>query len=367
MPWTVKQKVFCVSAYLRTKSFKLVRISFTKEFNCKSSPPKSRVQSWTKKFLEHGTLLNLNSKKAGVDKNTHSGRPLTVRDQRTIEKVNDSVRENPKKSIRRRSQELGVKKSSLQKILTTDLKLTAYHIQIHQSLSPGDVVRRVDMCRWFKERLEENPAFLRNVWFSDEAHFLLSGHVNSKNNIYWGSTPPTEVVEKPLHSLKCTAWVAMSEQGLVGPFWFEDEHGREKTVDSEGYIDVLTKFWTTLGQRRIQRGTQWLQQDGATPHCSNVTLAWIETRFQDRVISRRCHADWAPHSPDLNPLDFHLWGFLKDKVYEKNPKTISDLKIAIQEKIQSIPREQCERVIANFKRRIDVCIQRGGRHLEHVL
>ena len=196
---------------------------------------------------------------------------------------------------------------------------------------------------------------------------MLSGHMNSRSNIYWGSTPPTEVIEKPLHSLKCTAWVAMLEQGLIGPLWFEDENGRTKTIDSEGYIEVLAKFWTALGQRRAQRGVQWLQQDGATPHCSNVTLSWIETRFSDRVISRRCDNDWAPHSPDLNPLDFHLWGFLKDRVYENNPKTIRNLKNAIENKIQSIPHDQCKRVIDHFKKRIDVCIQRGGRHLEHVL
>ena len=29
-----------------------------------------------------------------------------------------------------------------------------------------------------------------NVWFTDEAYFLLSSHVNSKNKIFWGSTPP---------------------------------------------------------------------------------------------------------------------------------------------------------------------------------
>ena len=41
--------------------------------------------------------------------------------------------------------------------------------------------------------------------------------------------------------------------------------------------------------------------------------------------------------------------------------------IAIGHKIRSVPQHQCERVIENFKRRIDVCIQRGGRHLEHTL
>jgi len=30
-------------------------------------------------------------------------------------------------------------------------------------------------------------------WFWDEANFLLSGHVNSKNNIFWGSKPLSTV------------------------------------------------------------------------------------------------------------------------------------------------------------------------------
>ena len=54
----------------------------------------------------------------------------------------------------------------------------------------------------FKERTNLS---LDNVWFSDEAHFLLPGHVNSKNNIFWGSTPPEHSLQRPLHSVKCTA------------------------------------------------------------------------------------------------------------------------------------------------------------------
>jgi len=70
------------------------------------------------------------------------------------------------------------------------------------------------------------PDFLDNVWFSDEAHFLVSDHVNSKNNIFWGSTPPEHCLQRPLHSVKCTAWVAISKHGIIGPFWFEDDNER---------------------------------------------------------------------------------------------------------------------------------------------
>ncbi|XP_061778404.1 G-protein coupled receptor 161-like [Nerophis ophidion] len=58
---------------------------------------------------------------------------------------------------------------------------------------------------------------------SVEPHFLLSGHVNSKNNIFWGSTPPEYCLQRPLHSVKCTAWVAISKHGIIGPFCFNLE------------------------------------------------------------------------------------------------------------------------------------------------
>ena len=103
-------------------------------------------------------------------------------------------------------------------------------------------------------------------WFSDEAHFLLSGHVNSKNNIFLGSTPPEHCLQKPLHSMKCTSWVAISNTGITGPFWFEDDDERSVTINTERYVQVLRKFWTALGRRRgVVSVLQSFQQDGATP------------------------------------------------------------------------------------------------------
>ena len=75
----------------------------------------------------------------------------------------------------------------------------------------------------------------------------------------------------------------------------------------------------------------------------------------------------APHSPDLNPPDFYLWGFLKDNVYQGNPQTIEELKTAITANIRAIPKDECVKVIDNFVRRVQVCLQRNGGHLEHIL
>jgi hypothetical protein len=76
---------------------------------------------------------------------------------------------------------------------------------------------------------------------------------------------------------------------------------------------------------------------------------------------------WMCSWMDLKPPYFYLWGYLKDYVYVNNPQTIGELKAAITAKIRQIPKEECVRVIDNFARRMQVCLQRRGCHLEHIL
>ena len=186
---------------------------------------------------------------------------------------------------------------------------------------------------------------------------------------YWMSTQaPEEVLQRPLYSLKCTAWVAISKHGIIGPYWFEDNNEKALTVSKECYIAVFNKFWMDLeSQQGINQNMQWFQQDGATPHTANITLEWLDQQFPDRLISRRRDQEWLPHSPDLNPLDFYLWGLLKDKVYQNNPQTIAELKLAITQNICAIKREKCNRVINNFARRLQKCLRHNNDgHLEHI-
>ena len=138
----------------------------------------------------------------------------------------------------------------MRRILITDLHLYPYQIQIKHKLTPDDMRKRVTMCELLCGKIDEDPDFLDDVWFSDEAHFLLSGHVNSKNNIFWGSAPPQHSLQRPLHPTICTAWVALSTHGIIGPYWFEDDDEHTMTVNTERYLQILRKFWTALGQRR---------------------------------------------------------------------------------------------------------------------
>ena len=127
----------------------------------------------------------------------------------------------------------------MQGILNVDLRLYPYRIQIKHKLTPGDKIKRVAMCEWFQDKIELSSNFLNDIWFSNEAHFLLYGQVNSKNSIFWGTAAPNEVLQRPFHSKKCTAWAAMSKHGIIGPFWSEDENGESLTVTKEQYVEAL--------------------------------------------------------------------------------------------------------------------------------
>ena len=71
--------------------------------------------------------------------------------------------------------------------------------------------------------------------------------------------------------------------------------------------------------------------------------------------------------PDLNPCDFFLWGYLKDRVYVPKPNNIEELKNRITEEIQAIPDDMRERAILSFETRLRRVIGLDGGHFENVL
>jgi len=73
---------------------------------------------------------------------------------------------------------------------------------------------------------------------------------------------------------------------------------------------------------------------------------------------------WPPRSPDLNPCDFFLWGYLKDKIYVQMPQTIDELKRLINEEIKSINSIALNKVFENMTKRCKSILEKDGQHIE---
>ena len=108
----------------------------------------------------------------------------------------------------------------------------------------------------------------------------------------------------------------------------------------------------------------WFQQDGATAHTARSCMEWLKNRYSGKLISHRSEFPWPARSPDLSPLDYFLWGFLKDKVFSIAPSEISDLKTTVRSVIEAIDSGTLQTVIANFAIRIEKCIVAMGGHFE---
>ena len=141
----------------------------------------------------------------------------------------------------------------------------------------------------------------------------------------------------------------------------------QMTVTSSRYLTVMKKFAARLRRRNVDFESQWFQQDGAPAHTATASRRWIRDKFGGNVISLKEAFEWSPHSPDLNPCDFFLWGHLKDCIYRNKPTTLQQLKENVLQYSRDIDQHLCERVIQSFKKRMKVCVQRKGRHLEHVI
>ena len=99
------------------------------------------------------------------------------------------------------------------------------------------------------------PRCVPNVYdfvVSISFRFLLSEHVNSKNNVFRDSKVADEVLQTTLHFVECTAWVAMNKLGIIGPYWFEHDDDRSQTVNKGRYMAVLNKYesFTMVSARR---------------------------------------------------------------------------------------------------------------------
>ena len=86
-------------------------------------------------------------------------------------------------------------------------------------------------------------------------------------------------------------------------------------------------------------------------------MQYLDSQFEDRVISRKSvrGRDWPARSPDLNPLDYFLWGFLKSKVYSPWPRNLDELEANIRREVGNLQPAMIRRVIIDTKVRALKC------------
>ncbi|GFW07462.1 uncharacterized protein TNCV_3915951 [Trichonephila clavipes] len=236
-------------------------------------------------------------------------------------------------------------------------------------LEPGDPQQRLDFANEFLLRYDaDNDWPLRILW-TDEAHFTLNGSINTKNCVHWGETNPHAVAPVPLFDAKVTVWCGITATFVLGPFFFEETTPigpATCSVTGSRYAAMLKNYvLPELRRRNALNDIVWMQ-DGAPPHIARSVKRLLDQHFGDRIISRYYPFPSPARSPDLTPMDFWFWGYLKSTVYLCTPQTLSDLKDSIRREIGNIPRAMLRAAILSTVSRMQCVIACDGTHVENV-
>jgi len=155
-------------------------------------------------------------------------------------------------------------------------------------------------------------------------------------------------------------WCGLSARCLIGPFFFEG------TITGEAYLEMLCASILPAVHALYENSEVFYQQDVATPHYHRDVRAFLDENLQGHWIGRRGTFEFPPCSPDLTPLDFYLWGTLKDVVYRKKPATVGDLHTEIRATCAAIPINTLTEVAQSNARHCNRCLAANGNHFEHL-
>ena len=144
--------------------------------------------------------------------------------------------------------------------------------------------------------------------------------------------------------------------------------GRLRFVDGKAKVDCAYYFGHMLPNvvddcNRLLPTGFIFQQDGAPAHTARNAQEWLQANCPDFVTKYQ----WPPNSPDLNPLDYHVWGAMLEAYHKlpKKPKTIAELKEALLMIWDKLPQGPIDKAVKDFSKRLKACVEAGGGHFEH--
>ncbi|KAJ8913995.1 hypothetical protein NQ315_012018 [Exocentrus adspersus] len=223
----------------------------------------------------------------------------------------------PEASTRAAEYDLGISRCSIHKILRAN-NMHPYKFTPVSELHPNDAVQRMEFCEMILVKTQEDPELIRNIIWIDESKFTREGIFNRRNSHYWSSENPHSTRERNFQNKFSVNIFCLVKYNQLSFCIYEENlnTNRYLNIFVEDFLDELP-----LNQRR----KCWYQLDGAPPHCGIAVDQQLNEMFEDRWIRRLGPWNWPAGSPDITPLDFYVWGTMKQRPYSTPVISRADL------------------------------------------
>jgi inhibitor of nuclear factor kappa-B kinase subunit alpha len=203
---------------------------------------------------------------------------------------------------------------------------------------------------------------VKSIVFSDEKMFYVRELLNAQNDRVYALSlddiPPS--VLNVQHFQSCSSlmvWAAISYEGKF-PLVFIS---RGTKVNKEYYQEeILSKVVKPTGKTLFKSRSWTFQQDSAPSHGAKVNQAWCVENLPDFISS----AEWPASSPDLNPMDFSIWGILQARVNAHPPTSLDSLKRTVLREWKNLSLDCVRSCIDLWRSRLKACVLSGGGRFE---
>ena len=268
------------------------------------------------------------------------------------------------KSLRTIARVTSIPFTSVHRIVHKDLQLKCFKRKGAQELTEDNKLKRLARA---KQLLNKYPiSMVPFIFFTDEKMFRVAAPVNTQNDRLYAiqgvkksDLPAAPVLHtRSTFSKSVMVSVGVSLMGCTELIFVE----QGIKINGQYYRDVLLSQHLLPSIKSIAEEFFVFQQDGAPSHRAQETVALL-SQNTPAFISPFL---WPPNSPDLNPVDYRIWGLLQERVYATPIRNVEHLKQRWVEKWDSFDQRIVNDAVTQWRTRLRAGVENANGHFEHI-
>ena len=138
-------------------------------------------------------------------------------------------------------------------------------------------------------------------------------------------------------------------------------------INADYCIDYILKPFLSCDLHRLfpigEEKKMIYHHDSAPVHILKKTIAFLNKSKINYVKSD----EWMPKSHDVAPMDYSIWGYLKQQLNKQKIETLDELFKKILYQWKKIDKTYIDKVLADWPKRVYRIYKARGFHIEHRL
>ena len=325
-------------------------------------------KNWNRSSVEN--LMKKLRDTGSTDRKEGSGRPRTACTSENVEMVKELVlsqEDQPQthRSTRQIAREAGMSQSSVVRVIHRELGLKCFKKRRAQELTETNRLVRLSRAKQLLKSYSVHDTSL--IWFTDEKVFTVATPKNPQNDRVYApvTTKKKHIAAERLLRTRTTfsqsvmVSVGVSKLGCTNLIFVEPG----VKINGAYYRDVLLLQELLPAIREASGEFFIFQQDNAPAHRARETVNLLERETPSFIPPDL----WPPYSPDLNPVDYKIWGVIQEQVYRTKVHNLDELKQRLIDVWRGMQQSVIDNAVNEWRKRLRACVRAKGGHFEHLI